>query len=75
MKKDKKHRKNCETALFKVGIVENVFCTKERRKEGRKVKVEVVEFVEVGEVIEVVEVVEVVKVVEVVEVVEVVKVV
>ena len=30
-----KHRKNCETALFKVRIVENVFCRKER-KEGRK---------------------------------------
>ena len=36
-----KHRKNCETALFKVGIVENVFC----EKEGRKVEV-----VEVDEV-------------------------
>ena len=23
-----KHRKNCETALFKVWIVENVFCRK-----------------------------------------------
>ena len=34
-----KHRKNCETALFKVRIIENVFCRKEGRKirkEGRK---------------------------------------
>ena len=31
MQKIKKHRKNCETALFKVRIVENVFC----RKEGK----------------------------------------
>ena len=29
-----KHRKNCETALFKVWIVEHVFCRKEGRKEG-----------------------------------------
>ena len=28
-----KHCKNCETALFKVWIAENVFCTKEK---GRK---------------------------------------
>ena len=39
-----KHRKNCETALFKVWIVENVFC--------RKVEV-VIGVVEVDEVVEV----------------------
>ena len=33
-----KHRKNCETALFKVRIVDNVFCRKEGRKEGQKGK-------------------------------------
>ena len=33
---EKEHRKNCETALFKVGIVENVFCRKGGKKEIRK---------------------------------------
>ena len=36
IRKEKKHRKNCETALSKVWIVENVFW----RKEGRTVEVE-----------------------------------
>ena len=44
-----KHRKNCETALFKVWIVENVFCR----------YVEVVEVVDVVEVVVVDEVDEV----------------
>ena len=33
-----KHCKNCKTALFKVRIVENVFCRKEGRKKGNKEK-------------------------------------
>ena len=49
----KNHRKNYETALFKVWIVEHDIC----RKEGRKNEVEVVEVVvEVDEVDEVDEV-------------------
>ena len=44
-----KHRKNCETALFKVWIVENVFCR----------YVEVIEVVDVVEVVVVDEVDEV----------------
>ena len=31
-----KHRKNCKTALFKVRIVENVFCRKDGKKEKKK---------------------------------------
>ena len=31
-----KHRKNCETVLFKVWIVENVFCRKEVGRKGGK---------------------------------------
>ena len=54
-----KHRKNCETALFKVRIVENVFCRKKGSK-GVRMEVEVVKVVELDEVYEVYEYVEVV---------------
>ena len=43
-----KHRKNCETALLKVRIVENVFCRKNGSK-GVRMEVEVVEVVELAE--------------------------